>query len=150
MHSSLDDSVGRLMRALDEQHLAEDTIVVFTSDYGDMLGFGTDWEGAKRSIRGNPCRVASGKFAIRGQIEAGRQARLPADECSISCPLLAGVCAASQVRMALRDKISRHCLPAAKGPHPESVYCLGKTRRGGRNGEMVVRRAGQAWWWTAI
>src|SRR5260370_39931806 len=38
MYSAVDDSFGRLMRALEEQHLTEDTIVVFTSDYGDMLG----------------------------------------------------------------------------------------------------------------
>jgi len=36
--SYYDSNVGRLVRALDEQHLANDIIVVFTSDYGDMLG----------------------------------------------------------------------------------------------------------------
>jgi len=36
--SALDDNVGRLVGALGDQHLAEDTMVVFTSDAGDMLG----------------------------------------------------------------------------------------------------------------
>lgn len=36
--SALDDNFGRLLAALDETHLAEDTIVVFTSDSGVMLG----------------------------------------------------------------------------------------------------------------
>lgn len=36
--SALDACVGKLMRTLDELQLAEDTIVVFTSDQGDMLG----------------------------------------------------------------------------------------------------------------
>lgn len=38
MVTSLDDCMGRLCGALDEAGLTEDTIVVFTSDHGDMLG----------------------------------------------------------------------------------------------------------------
>ena len=36
--SALDDDFGRLAGALDDRHLREDTIVVFTSDSGSMLG----------------------------------------------------------------------------------------------------------------
>jgi len=36
--TALDDNVGRLLRALEEARLAEDTLVVFTADHGDMLG----------------------------------------------------------------------------------------------------------------
>ena len=36
--TALDDQIGRLTAALDELGLAEDTLVVFTSDHGDMLG----------------------------------------------------------------------------------------------------------------
>ena len=35
---AIDDQVGRLMRTLDELGLAEDTIFLFTSDHGNMLG----------------------------------------------------------------------------------------------------------------
>ncbi len=35
--TALDEQVGRILRALDEMGLAENTIVVFTSDHGDML-----------------------------------------------------------------------------------------------------------------
>ncbi len=35
---SLDVCVGRIMKALDDLGLADDTILVFTSDHGDMLG----------------------------------------------------------------------------------------------------------------
>ena len=38
MISSLDDCVGRIMTALDQLDLAENTILVFNSDHGDMLG----------------------------------------------------------------------------------------------------------------
>lgn len=37
MVKCIDDNVGRLLDYLDEKGLAEDTIVVFTSDHGDML-----------------------------------------------------------------------------------------------------------------
>jgi arylsulfatase A-like enzyme len=36
--TALDDNVGRLLAALDRLGLAEDTIVLFTSDHGDCLG----------------------------------------------------------------------------------------------------------------
>lgn len=35
--TALDDCLGELMKALDEEGLAEETIFVFTSDHGDML-----------------------------------------------------------------------------------------------------------------
>lgn len=36
--TAIDDQIARLMAALDELGLAEDTIFLFTSDHGDMLG----------------------------------------------------------------------------------------------------------------
>lgn len=38
MVSLVDDEVGRILDALDEEGLAENTIVVFTSDHGELLG----------------------------------------------------------------------------------------------------------------
>ncbi|RKU24172.1 sulfatase [Candidatus Poribacteria bacterium] len=36
--TALDENLGRLMAALDELGIADDTILVYTSDHGDMLG----------------------------------------------------------------------------------------------------------------
>jgi arylsulfatase A-like enzyme len=36
--SSLDHNLGRLLETLDRQGIADDTVVVFTSDHGEMLG----------------------------------------------------------------------------------------------------------------
>ncbi len=36
--TAIDEQLGRLMRLLDELGLADDTIILFTSDHGDMLG----------------------------------------------------------------------------------------------------------------
>jgi arylsulfatase A-like enzyme len=38
MVTAIDDQVGRILRGLDELGLAENTIVLFASDHGDMLG----------------------------------------------------------------------------------------------------------------
>jgi arylsulfatase A-like enzyme len=38
MTTAVDDQVGRMMKALDEHGMAEDTIVLVSSDHGDMLG----------------------------------------------------------------------------------------------------------------
>lgn len=38
MVSCIDDEVGRILQTLDEQGIAEDTIVLFTADHGDYMG----------------------------------------------------------------------------------------------------------------
>ena len=44
--SALDDNVGRLLKALDENGVASDTIVLFTADHGDLLGsHGLEYKG---------------------------------------------------------------------------------------------------------
>jgi len=44
--TALDDCMGKLLAAIDEQGLADDTIVVFTSDHGDHIGSFGMWEKA--------------------------------------------------------------------------------------------------------
>lgn len=43
MVSFLDDNIGRVLRTLNETGLADDTLVVYTSDHGDNLGTRTFW-----------------------------------------------------------------------------------------------------------
>jgi arylsulfatase A-like enzyme len=38
LHQLVDDAIGRILDALDASGMADDTIIVFTSDHGDMLG----------------------------------------------------------------------------------------------------------------
>jgi choline-sulfatase len=53
--SYIDDHLGRLMEALRSAALAEDTIVILTSDHGEMLGEGGLWY--KMSFFEGACRV---------------------------------------------------------------------------------------------
>jgi len=41
--TNLDRAFGRLMRTLEDEDIADDTIVVFTSDHGEMLGIHGRW-----------------------------------------------------------------------------------------------------------
>ncbi|MFV1968369.1 MAG: sulfatase-like hydrolase/transferase [Pirellulaceae bacterium] len=56
MITSLDRAFGQLMRTLDEKGLADDTIVVFTSDHGDML-MSYGWPNHKGRAEHGSCRV---------------------------------------------------------------------------------------------
>lgn len=60
MVNNLDDNIGRLTKALDELELSDDTILVFTSDHGEM--FGAQGRRAKNIFYEEACRVP---FLIR-------------------------------------------------------------------------------------
>lgn len=68
MVANLDDNIGRLMRAVDELGLAEDTIVIFTSDHGEC--FGAHGRRAKNIFYEEAVRVP---FLMRwpGRLQAG-------------------------------------------------------------------------------
>ncbi len=89
--SALDTNAGRLMRALDEQHLTEDTIVVFTSDCGDMLG-SHGLEGANVPFE-ESVRVP---LVVRypREINAGRTYDFPLSNADLM-PSVLGLCGAS-------------------------------------------------------
>jgi len=119
--SLLDENTSRLMRALDEQNLAENTIVVFTSDYGDMLG-SHGWEGGNVPFE-EAVRVP---LVVRypRQIAAGRKHEFPLSNVDLM-PTLLGLCGVPIPDETQGQNLST-LLSGAPGPHPESVYCLGK------------------------
>src|SRR5260370_1393050 len=121
MYSAVDDSFGRLMRALEEQHLTEDTIVVFTSDYGDMLG-SHGLEGANLPFE-ESVRVP---LVIRypRQMDAGRRHEFPLSNVDLM-PTLLSLCGVPSPDGTQGQDLSA-LLSSGQGPHPESVYCLGK------------------------
>lgn len=51
----LDDQIGRLMEFVEEQGIADDTMIVFTSDHGDYLG--DHWMGEKELFHDASARI---------------------------------------------------------------------------------------------
>jgi arylsulfatase A-like enzyme len=124
--SAINDGIGRLLAVLEEQRLADNTLVVFTSGYGDMLGSqgledaDVPFEEAVRTplILRYPQRLRAG-----GQYDS------LASNVDLAPTLLALCEAAPADAMQGRDLM---------GEQPESVYSVGQL---GSPGEwrMVVR-----------
>jgi arylsulfatase A-like enzyme len=72
MVTAIDDAVGRVLRTLDELGLAENTIVLYASDHGDMLG--SQGERLKRKPWEESIRVP-GILRWPGRIKAGSRDR---------------------------------------------------------------------------
>lgn len=88
--SGIDDDLGLVMRRLDELGLAEDTILVYTSDHGAMTGIDGVSYGQKRHPNDESSRVP---FLIRwpGSIVAGLRLEILASTIDVF-PTLAGLC----------------------------------------------------------
>jgi len=73
MVSFLDDNIGRVLATLEKVGLAEDTLVVYTSDHGDNLGTRTFWG------KSNMYEESNGiPLIMRGPgVEAGKRVRTP-------------------------------------------------------------------------
>ncbi len=65
----IDDAIGRVLKTLDELKLRDDTLIIFTSDHGDMLGdHGLYFKGLAYPQSANVALI----FNWPGRIEAGR------------------------------------------------------------------------------
>ncbi|MDA2938908.1 sulfatase, partial [Acidobacteria bacterium AH-259-A15] len=84
----VDEQVGRLMQALDELGLTEDTIVLFTSDHGDMLG--SHRARLKRKPWEESIRVP-GILRYPRKVEAAQQLETLLSHVDVS-PTLLGLC----------------------------------------------------------
>jgi iduronate 2-sulfatase len=85
--SFMDAQVGRVIAALDRLGLADDTIVVFTSDHGYHLGEHGLWQ--KRSLFEESCRVPL-VIVWPGRTPAGGIARAPVSQVDLYPTIAAG------------------------------------------------------------
>ncbi len=86
--SNVDAEVGRVLRALDELGIADDTVLVYTSDHGAMSGVNGVAYGQKRHPNDESTRVP---FLVRGPgIPAGRALETLASTIDLF-PTLAGL-----------------------------------------------------------
>ncbi len=93
MIQCIDDNVGRIMNYLDENELTDNTIVVFTSDHGDMM-----YEHHKMD-KGNPYQAAAKiPFIIRypNKIKAGKIIEKSYTTCDFA-PTLLGLVGAPEI-----------------------------------------------------
>jgi len=128
--SFIDHEVGRLMDALEENGQAENTIVLFTSDHGDMLG------SHGRFLKRKPWEesiLVPGILRYPAGAEAGQKSDLLFSHVDMAPTLLGLAGLAPPANMDGRDLSLFLARPgkdqdaagdtaAAAGPEPESVY----------------------------
>ena len=92
--SYLDDRVGELLATLDATGFVDDTVVVFCSDHGDMLGERGLWykmnffEGAARVPLGIALPASMASEGVSGRAFAGRSVATPTSACDVMPTLL--------------------------------------------------------------
>jgi arylsulfatase A-like enzyme len=136
MCTALDRCLGRLLKTLDEERLAADTIVVFTSDHGEMLGshgLGNANEPYEESVR-IPLLVR-----YPGVLKAGSRSDLLISTVDFF-PTLAALCGAEIPEAVQGRNLARYWTGAGGtgSDRPESIFAEGKI---GATGEwrMIVR-----------
>jgi arylsulfatase A-like enzyme len=118
--SALDKAIGDLLGALDQQRLAGETIVVFTSDYGEMLG-SQGLEGADVPFE-EAVRVP---LVIRhpGLSAAGRGSDFLVSNVDLM-PTLLGFCGA-ELPDGVQGRDLSSLISTGQGNRPESIYSAG-------------------------
>ncbi len=117
MTANLDWNVGRLMAALDALGLADDTIVVFSSDHGEM--FGAQGRRAKNIFYEEAARVP---FLVRwpGHVEAGTTS----DACISTVDVMPTLL--SMMGLPIPDAVEgmdlSHCALGQPGPEPDAAF----------------------------
>jgi arylsulfatase A-like enzyme len=115
--TAIDDQIGRLMDELERLGMAEDTIVWFTSDHGDMLG--SHGLRLKRKPFEESIRVP-GILRYPKRVRAGRRERALFTHVD-SAPTLLALCGLKAPRQMQGADLSRTILEGA-GKTPDSAY----------------------------
>ena len=120
MTANLDWNVGRLLAALKETGLQENTIVVFTSDHGEM--FGAQGRRAKNIFYEEAVRVP---FVVRwpGRVPAGQSTDVCLNTPDVM-PTLLSLLGLPVPRAAEGMDLS-HCALGEDGPEPEAAFLQG-------------------------
>lgn len=117
--AALDRNFGRLLAALDKAGIAENTIVVFTSDHGEM--FGAHGRRAKNIFYEEACRIP---FLLRfpGHTQPGSTSDVCLGTVDIQPTLL------SMMNLPIHAGIEgmdlSHCAMSQPGPEPEAAMMM--------------------------
>ena len=92
MVHSLDEGVGRVLDAIDDHGIAENTLVLFFSDNGGSVGIGDNgpYRGAKGSVFEGGTRVAAAARWPGGNVEGGGRIEAPVSYIDV-LPTLMGI-----------------------------------------------------------
>ena len=117
--TAIDEELGRMLKALDEMKLAEDTIVIYTSDHGSM--FGSHGVGSKRQPYEESIRVP---FLLRwpGVVPAGLKNESLFGSMDIM-PTLCGLAGIKIPRTCQGQDFSAAFL-GGEGPDPEFQFIM--------------------------
>jgi arylsulfatase A-like enzyme len=117
MTANLDWNIGRLLRAIDEAGIGDNTIVVFTSDHGEMMG-----------AQGRRAKNIFYEEAVRVPFLVRWPGRIPAGTTSDAClntpdimPTLLGMCGLP-IPAKVEGADLSHCAFGKSGPEPEAAF----------------------------
>ncbi len=116
--TAIDDQIGRMMSTLDELGLREDTIVLFTSDHGDMLGSQGTW--LKRKPWEESIRVP-GIVRYPARVDAGRVSEAMFSHVDYA-PTLLSLCGIDPPTAMQGTDISKAIVGEGDVAAPESVF----------------------------
>jgi choline-sulfatase len=138
--SYVDDRIGTVLRALDESGLADDTVVVFTADHGEMLGERGLW--FKMAFFEDSARVPLVVRAPEGLARAGARVAAPVSLLDLAPTLLdvAGVPGDAEARADL-DGASLAPLLRGEGPERPGPVVAEYLAEGVTAPMIMVRRA---------
>lgn len=131
--TALDDNVGRLLKALDETGQAQNTIVVFTADHGDMLGsHGLEYKGV-------PFEESTG-VPLLMRWPAKLKASSTQDWLFNNVDMMPTLCGLAGVAHpeGLHGQNRAQLILEGKGPRPESTVVQGRLSSDGE-WRMIVR-----------
>jgi choline-sulfatase len=134
--SYLDERVGEVLAALDETGHTQDTVVIFTSDHGEMLGERGLWY--KMAFFENACRVP---LIVRGPGVGSGRVSSPVSHLDL-VPTLLDLCGADNAGEPLEGtSLAPLLADGASGGGPESV--VGEYLAEGVQHPMVMIRRGR-------
>ena len=131
--SALDEIVGKLLAALRQNEIAEDTIVVFTSGYGDMLGsHGLESESEPYEESAHiPLLLRYPRALKAGAVNDSLISNVD------YMPTLLSLCGVEAPAGVQGQDLAQFLL-SGSGRRPEAVYCEGKLTQPGE-WRMIVR-----------
>lgn len=120
MTSALDEQVGRIMKSIDDAGIADNTILIFVSDHGEM--FGAQGRVLKMTFYEESARVP---FLMRwpGKIPAGSVSDAPVSVVDI-LPTVASLCGAA-VSAQVEGMNVAHLALGKSGPEPPFAFLQG-------------------------